>query len=151
MSCDKPDTLTASLDPVSWFGSGDVTEIHTKENATCLVDRFSIVVRTDLPFDERLSKTTPKATGCLGPCTQTQVLGFFHIPLEKGTHTLALPDTCLPTKIARSSDSFQVGGKSTLHIMDAKTGRVRMYYDFRDGDRGWVNVTKLNGKNTGPV
>jgi hypothetical protein len=144
MACSKPYTLTASLNNSRWFGSGEATEIHTKENQTCLLDRFSLIIRTDLPFDKSTPEIDSKKTGCVGPCTLTQVLGFYHIPLEKGIHNLALPDTCLPTKNARSFDSFKIGGKATLHILDPEAGRAKMYYEFSEGDQGWVKITKLN-------
>lgn len=143
-SCSRPYTLTASLNKSRWFGSGEATEIHTKENETCSIERFSLIIRTDLPFSKQSRNSTLNITGCVSPCTPTQLLGFYHIPLKKGTHNLALPDTCLPYKTAKSSDSFTVGGKASLHIMNTQTGSSKTYYPFSEGDKGWIKVTKLN-------
>lgn len=142
-ACSTHYTLTASINKSRWFGSGEVTKIYTKENETCIIDRFSIVVQTDIPFIKKSSDGTSKVTGCVGPCTPTQFLGFYHIPLQKGFYNLALPDTCLPTKTAKSSDSFTVE-KSSLHVMNIQTGSTQTYYQFSEGDKGWMKVTKLN-------
>ena len=143
MGCAKPFTLTASRDDSPWFGTGDITEIHIPENQTCSTDRFSVTIRTDLPFDQETSKSTQKVTGCSGKCTPTQLLGIYHIPLTKGIHNLALADTCLPTKVAKSSQSFTVA-KASLQLMDIGTGIPQMSYQFSDKDKGQVRVTKLN-------
>ncbi|GAB3891214.1 hypothetical protein GCM10028803_02800 [Larkinella knui] len=143
MACSKRYTLTANLNNSYWFASGEATEIHTEENKTCLTDRFSIIVRTDLPFSPQSLKVTPKVTGCVGQCTPTQMLGFYQLPLKKGYYNLALPDTCLPTKTAKSETSFTVA-IATLHVMDTQMGSPQKYYQFKQGDKGWVKVTKLN-------
>ena len=143
MGCAKPYTLTASRDNSPWFGTGDITEIHTPENQTCSIDRFSVTIRTDLPSDQKTSESTQKATGCSGKCTPTQWLGIYQIPLIKGTYNLALADTCLPTKVAKSSQTSTVT-KASLQLMDPGTGSPQMIYQFLEQDQGQVRVTKLN-------
>ncbi|HLL95744.1 MAG TPA: hypothetical protein VK404_12250 [Spirosoma sp.] len=145
-SCAKPFTLTASLNNQPWFGTGEITEIHTKENETCIDDRFSILIRTDLPFNPVNAEFIRKATGCFGKCTPTQWLGLAHIPLKKGNYDLALPDTCLPTKVAKSDQSFRVS-KASLLVMDPQTGNTQMSYQFSEADKSWVEVTSLNRTN----
>ena len=142
MGCAKPYTLTASRDNSPWFGTGDVTEIHTPENQTCSIDRFSITIRTDLPFDQKTSKSIQKVTGCSGKCTPTQWLSIYQIPLTKGIYNLALADTCLPTKVAKSSQSFTVA-RASLQLMDPGTGSPQMIYQFSDKDQGQVRITQL--------
>ena len=143
MGCAKPYTLTASRDNSPWFGTGDITEIHIPENQTCSIDRFSVTIRTDLPFDQKTSKSTRKVTGCMGKCTPTQWLGIYQIPLTKGVYNLALADTCLQTKVAKSSQTLTVA-KASLQLMDTGTGNPQMIYQFSEKDQGQVRVTKLN-------
>ncbi|MCX6216874.1 hypothetical protein [Spirosoma sp.] len=143
MGCAKPFTLTASLNNSPWFGTGDITEIHTPENQTCSIDRFSLTIRTDLPFDQAARKSIQKVTGCIDKCTPTQWLGIYQIPLTRGTYDLALPDTCLPTKVAKSSQSFTVG-RASLQLMNPETGSSQMTYQFSDKDKGHIKITKLD-------
>ncbi|MPR36354.1 hypothetical protein [Salmonirosea aquatica] len=130
MACSKRHTIKASMNDARWYGTGEAIEIHTKENMTCSTDRFSLIARTDGPFSKQDSSVT-------------QILSFYHIPLEKGTYDLALPDTCLPVKIARSTTTFTVS-RASFHVLDTQTRKLQRYYEFTDGDQGWVKVMKLN-------
>lgn len=143
IGCAKSVTVTASLNNSPWFGSGEITEVHMKENETCLIDRFSITIRTDLPFNEQGSESNQKIDGCIGNCIPTQWLGIYQIPLKRGTYNLALPDTCLPIKTAKLSQSFSVT-RSSLLLINSQTGNTHSSYKFLEEDKGWVKVTKLN-------
>jgi hypothetical protein len=149
MACSKPFTLTASLNDSRWFSTGELTEVHTEDNQTCLIDRFSITVRTDLPYNQENRGPSQKATGCIGKCKPTQVLGIYHVPMKKGTYNLALPDTCLPIRSHRSSRSFAVA-RASLQLIDPQTGGTRKAFEFLEGDEGWIRIAKLN-RATGQV
>ena len=130
IACSKPYTMTASLNNTRWYGSGQGQQALTRQNETCLVKRFSIGARTDIPYS-KVSSTSIKPTGCVKDCLPTQWLDFYNIPLQKGKYNLTLADSCLPSSVGRA--------QLLVEEFASKTS-----YQFLANDRGWFEVVQYN-------
>lgn len=129
-ACSRPYTMTASLNNRRWYGSGQGQQALTRQNQTCLVKRFSIGARTDLPY-AKVSSTSIKPTGCVADCIPTQWLDFYNIPLQEGKYNLSLPDSCLPTSVGRAQ-------------LLVEQFSIKTSYQFLATDQGWLKVVQYN-------
>lgn len=130
VACSRPYTITASLHNTRWYGTGQAQQALTRQNEACLIKRFSVGARTDIPYS-KASLTATKPTGCAEDCLPTQWLDFYNIPLQKGKYNLTLADSCLPSNV----------GRAQLLVEEFS---IKTSYQFSADDRGWFEVVQYN-------
>lgn len=109
-------SATALLNYKPWYGTAHAVKIQEVPGKPCTLSRFSLVIVTDLPYDQSLHESTYQVTGCSGKCTPTQLLSLDNIPLNIGRYEIKDLDTCCATSSSGTRYDRLSGGDAVTEM-----------------------------------
>jgi hypothetical protein len=138
----KPFSVVAVLNDSAWFGSANAQKEYVPTRKSCVGDRFTLNVFTDIPHTLSYSQPSKKITGCVDHCIPTQYLKIRNIPVAVGHYKLYDLQSCLEENVTHIAEYVLIIGGD---------GVVNRYYlaettKLSDHDYNWIEVTKYDEK-----